>query len=252
MMRIRTHSAILIFSLAMLLPALACNLPLGPEESADTGQLSDETVMEQLEQQTEDLVVPVTGDEESDVLGVLTGEEQDSPFSFPINLALDADGNVYVADQGGERIQQVDPDGNIVQVNPQDLENIETENAVASANSNIGGISQSLAEQLETIAEMAVAPNGDLFIVDAVGHRVYRVDGAQNRTVFAGNGTAGFSGDGGPATAAQLSEPRSVVVDQLGNVYIADFGNQRIRRVRPDGVIETIAGLGANAEGQNR
>ncbi len=255
-MRIRTLSSIFVFSLAMALPAIACNLPLGPEDTAalpdEGGQLSDETIMEALEQQTEDLVVPVTGDDEGDVLGVTTGlENADSPFSFPMNLALDADGNVYVADQGGERVQQVDADGNITDVNPADLEKIETENAVASANPNIGGMSQSLADQLNSVAEMAVAPNGDLFIVDSVGNRVYRVDGAQNRTVYAGNGTAGYGGDGGPATSAQLNEPRSVVVDASGNVYIADYGNQRIRRVRPDGVIETVAGLGANAEGQN-
>ena len=60
----------------------------------------------------------------------------------------------------------------------------------------------------------------------------------------AGTGEPGFSGDGGPATAAQLDHPTAVAADAAGNVYIADFGNDRIRRVSPDGVIETIAGSG--------
>ena len=63
-------------------------------------------------------------------------------------------------------------------------------------------------------------------------------------TTVAGNGTAGFGGDGGPATSASLNFPTSVAVDQSGNLYIADMWNHRIRKVSPDGIITTVAGNG--------
>src|SRR5262245_41279608 len=64
-------------------------------------------------------------------------------------------------------------------------------------------------------------------------------------TTVAGNGTAGFSGDGGPATSAQLNAPFSVAVDSAGNIYIAEWSNNRVRKVSPSGVITTFAGTGA-------
>lgn len=91
---------------------------------------------------------------------------------------------------------------------------------------------------------------GNLYLADAAGHRVWKVDVAAGTiAVLAGTGTAGFSGDGGPAAAASLSEPYDVAADAGGNVYIADFGNGRIRRVRPDRIIETVAGGGAEMPG---
>ena len=68
---------------------------------------------------------------------------------------------------------------------------------------------------------------------------------AQNITTLAGNGTAGYSGDGGPASAAQLNNPYGVAADTAGNIYIADNGNNRIRKVNAAGIISTIAGTGA-------
>ncbi len=67
-------------------------------------------------------------------------------------------------------------------------------------------------------------------------------------TTSAGNGTAGFSGDGGPAAAAQLNSPTGVAVDSLGNLYIADPNNSRIRKVTAAGVISTAAGNGETGE----
>src|SRR5262249_8758352 len=64
-------------------------------------------------------------------------------------------------------------------------------------------------------------------------------------TTVAGNGSAGFSGDGGPAVSASIYQPEGVAVDAAGNLYIADSGNNRIRRVNPQGVIQTVAGNGA-------
>ena len=76
--------------------------------------------------------------------------------------------------------------------------------------------------------------SGNMYVCDdGVGTRVYKVTPGGAITVIAGNGTSGFSGDGGPATSAQLFEARAVAVDAAGNVYIADTGNLRVRKVDP-------------------
>src|SRR5271155_1652560 len=85
---------------------------------------------------------------------------------------------------------------------------------------------------------------GNLFFTDKQNNVVWRVIAATgNLSVVAGNGTAGFSGDGGPATGAQLSLPGGIAVDRAGNLYIADTANNVVRRVDAStGLIETFAG----------
>ena len=88
---------------------------------------------------------------------------------------------------------------------------------------------------------------GNLYVSDSETHRVYRIAPTGERSVFAGVGTAGFSGDGGAATRAELNSPRGLAVDDTDNVYIADSGNNRIRRVTSGGIIKTIAGADPTA-----
>ncbi len=96
---------------------------------------------------------------------------------------------------------------------------------------------------LQTPWALAIDNSGNLYACDsAVGSRVYKVTPNDAITIIAGNGTSGFSGDGGPATSAQLFEARGVAVDATGNVFIADTGNLRVRRVDPSGIITTVAG----------
>jgi len=85
---------------------------------------------------------------------------------------------------------------------------------------------------------------GNLFLVDSNNDRIRRVDPNGIITTVAGNGTYGFSGDGGAATNAQLRAPQGVAVDALGDVFIADFNNNRIREVTVNGIITTVAGNG--------
>jgi sugar lactone lactonase YvrE len=99
---------------------------------------------------------------------------------------------------------------------------------------------------------LAVDNAGNLYIAAAYNQRVFRVTPGGAFTTLAGTGTPGFSGDNGPATAAQLGGPADVAVDGAGNVYIADRLNHRVRKVSPNGVITTIAGTGtAGSSGDN-
>jgi len=93
---------------------------------------------------------------------------------------------------------------------------------------------------------VAVDGSGRVYVVD--GNRVRRLD-AQAAPTVAGTGVRGFSGDGGPATDALLSSPAAIAFDSEGNLYIADAGNNRIRRVGRDGIITTVAGSGRRGYG---
>ncbi|HWK27650.1 MAG TPA: RHS repeat-associated core domain-containing protein [Solirubrobacter sp.] len=93
---------------------------------------------------------------------------------------------------------------------------------------------------------LAAAPDGTLYVADSTADVVRRIAPDGTLTVVAGTGTAGFSGDGGPATSARLSHPADVALDVDGSIVIADEGNDRVRRVSPDGVITTVAGSGAS------
>ena len=96
---------------------------------------------------------------------------------------------------------------------------------------------------------VAVGPDGSLYIADTNNHRIRRVDPSGIITTVAGSGLWGYSGDGGPATSAQLSGPFGVTVGPDGSLYIADTGNSRIRQVDPSGTIRTVAGTGARSYG---
>ena len=100
------------------------------------------------------------------------------------------------------------------------------------------------AARLRFPRNVAFGPDGSLYIADDENYAVRRVTPAGIITTVAGTGAAGFSGDGGPATSAQLRRVRDVAVDAAGNVYIADQENHRIRRVTASGVMSTFAGTG--------
>jgi len=115
-----------------------------------------------------------------------------------------------------------------------------------AGSSLIGDGGPALAAQFSAIQGIAVDRLGNLYISDTSNHRVRRVSGGKVTTI-AGTGTAGYSGDKGPAVNAQLNLPYGLALDSAGNVYVADYGNQRVRRISPDGVITTIAGTGRKA-----
>ncbi len=148
----------------------------------------------------------------------------------PMGVAADPGGNLFIADVDNSRIRKVNPAGIITTV----------AGTGTSGFSGDGG--PATAAQLGYPPRVAADSGGNLFIVDADNQRIRKVTPAGVITTVAGTGTSGFSGDGGPATAAQLADPVAVAVDAVGNLFIADNGNDRIRRVTPGGIITTVAG----------
>ena len=148
-------------------------------------------------------------------------------------MAVDASGNLYIADTGNNRIRKVSATGIITTV---------AGNGSAGYSGD-GGPATSA--QLDGPEGVAVDGSGNLYIADTCNNRIRKVSATGIITTVAGNGSAGYSGDGGPATSAQLSLPAGVAVDGSGNLYIADSGNNRIRKVSATGIITTVAGNGS-------
>jgi PKD repeat protein/biopolymer transport protein ExbD len=157
------------------------------------------------------------------------GQATSAQLNRPRGIAIDAQGNVYIADENANRVRKLS--GGI----------ISTVAGTGTAGfSGDGG--QATSAQLKGPIGVAVDAQGNLYIGDLGNQRVRKVSGGIISTV-AGTGTAGYSGDGGQATSAQINSPYGVAVDAQGNLYIADFGNQRIRKVS-GGIISTVAGTG--------
>ena len=96
----------------------------------------------------------------------------------------------------------------------------------------------------EEVLGVATDAHGNVYLGDQGNHRIRKVDPAGIITTLAGTGTPGDTGDGGPATAATLEAPRSIAADEAGNIYIADWGTNTVRRVDTAGIITTVAGTG--------
>ena len=149
-------------------------------------------------------------------------------FGYPRDIAADAAGNVYVLDS--YQIRKIDPDGMIATI------------AGTGKFGYSGDGGPAIAAELEGPTVLELDTNGNLYIANL--RRVRKIDVAGTITTIAGTGERGFSGDGGPATSAQLSSARSVAVDSVGNVYIADYYNHRVRKIDASGVITTLVGTG--------
>jgi trimeric autotransporter adhesin len=115
-----------------------------------------------------------------------------------------------------------------------------------AGSSRVGDGGSAQAAQFSNIQGIAIDRQGNLYISDTDHHRIRKVS-AGTVTTIAGTGVAGFSGDGGSALDAQLNFPYGLALDSAGNIYVADLGNQRVRRIGTDGAIATIAGTGKKA-----
>jgi sugar lactone lactonase YvrE len=208
-------------------------------------------------------------------------------LSAPSGVAIDKQGNVYIADTGNQRVREVSMSGKITTIagggpglsggtGPATSAHLDHPTAVAvDAQDNVYVVDDSFvyrispsgtlstvagsadpgfsgdggpasAAELDSPEGIAVDDRGDLYIADTRNNRVREVMPAGTIKTIAGTGVAGFSGDGGPATAARLDRPAGVAVDAHGDVYIADRFNSRVRKVSPSGTITTVAGNGRN------
>ena len=152
-------------------------------------------------------------------------------ISGPAGVGVDAAGNLYIADQGNHAIRMVDG-----------LGIISTVAGIGTAGYS-GDLGPATLAQLNMPQDVCFDASGNMYIGDENNDVVRIVSGGIINT-FAGNNTAGYSGDGGPATLAQLNHPHGVVVDAAGNLYIGDGGNVVIRKVDVTGKISTYAGNG--------
>jgi DNA-binding beta-propeller fold protein YncE len=172
-----------------------------------------------------------------DSQGVITtaAGSADAPFVYPVGLAFDHTGALYVGAEGDDTLRRVDLLSRAVTV-----------------------------IDISSIPAPAVKPGyltfdsaGNLYVADhanlqRTGCRIVRITPAGSMKVIAGTGACGFTGDGGPAVAAQLDDPNGLAFDSAGNLYFADANNHRIRRIDRNGVITTVAGTAtAGSTGDN-
>jgi len=172
------------------------------------------------------------------------GPAANAQFSSIEGIAIDSSGNLYIVDSNNQRIRKISVStGIITTVAGSGVPDTDNYGIIRGGFRGDGGPATSA--QLNLPYAVAVDISGNLYIVDKDNNRIRKVDTAGIISTVAGNGTAGFSGDGGPAAAAQLNTPYGVAVDSTGNLYIADQYNQRIRKVSTNGIITTVAGSGA-------
>ena len=158
------------------------------------------------------------------------GAATNALLSSPFGVAVDVFGNLFIADPNNSRIRKVDTNGIITTV-------AGTNSAGFSGDGGAATIAK-----LNSPYGIAVDVFGNLFIADSGNSRIRKVDTNGIITTVAGTNSAGFSGDGGAATNAKLNTPYGVALDAFGNLFIADSGNSRIRKVDTNGIITTVAG----------
>jgi sugar lactone lactonase YvrE len=153
----------------------------------------------------------------------------------PRSVAVDHDGNLFIAEGGSQLVRRVGADGRIVTV-------------AGGGSKAVGEVSDAREVKLSGVTSLTVDARGNVYFTTS-SHQVARVSPDGHMVIVAGNGSSGFSGDGGPATKAQFAFPSGLAVDSRGEVFIADELNGRVRKVAVDGTITTVAGGGTKDVG---
>jgi YVTN family beta-propeller protein len=151
------------------------------------------------------------------------GPATSAQLAFPNGVSVDASGNLYIADLDNNRIRKVNVSNGIIST---------VAGTGVQGYSGDNGLSTSA--QLYFPYGVLVDATGNIYIADNSNNRIRKVNASTGIiSTIAGTGVGGYSGDNGPATSAQLNSPYGVSVDAAGNLYIADYGNHRIRKVTP-------------------
>ena len=177
------------------------------------------------------IITTIAGNGTAGYLGD-NGAASSAELNLPAGVALDSTGNLYIADTGNNVIRKVDTSGTITTVAGNNAEGYSGDSGLATN------------ATLYAPSGVAVDSTGNLYIADTNNDRIRKVTTAGTITTVAGNGTASYSGDNGPATSATLNKPSAVVEDSAGNLDIVDTDNNAIRMVNTTGTISTIAGNG--------
>ena len=151
----------------------------------------------------------------------------------PAGICADASNNLFIADSGNNRVVRIDAVTGLL--------TLVAGNGAASSNGDGG---PAVAASLSHPMGVALDSGGNLFISESQGNRIRRVDGQTGViTTIAGTGISSFGGDSGPATSAAFNLPGGIAFDSTGNLYFADMGNNRVRRIDAQtGIITTVAG----------
>jgi len=161
------------------------------------------------------------------------GKANEARLKIPAGLTFDKKGNLYITDRDNHRVRKVDTRGIITTV---------IGNGTAGFSGDGGKATEA---QINLPSGVVVDDDENIYFSDRSNDRVRMVNKKGIITTIAGNGIDGYKGDSGPATQAQLSRPFGLALDKKGNLYIADRGNNRVRKVNPQGIITTVAGDGS-------
>lgn len=193
------------------------------------------------------------------IAGSPTGEDKKEVAALgamlygPIGLAVHASGMVFVADFGNNKVWRIDTSAGIMTTVAGTGATFRSSREVADpvkgrvaefSLDDIGDGGWALDAVVFNPWGLAMDRAQNLFLTEYGGHRVRRIDATGKITTVAGMGRPGPTGDGGPATEAQLNHPKGLAVDATGNIFVADAENARIRVITPDGLITTVAGTG--------
>jgi hypothetical protein len=153
------------------------------------------------------------------------GPATSAELAYPCGVAVDTSGNIYLADTGNARIRKVTFSNGVGTISTV---------AGNGTQGYSGDAGAATSAELDYPSSLAVDKSGNIYTVDEGNHVIREVtfsNGGGTITTMAGNGSYGYTGDGGPATSAELAWPDSVAVDTYGDIYIADLGNETIREV---------------------
>lgn len=152
--------------------------------------------------------------------------------NFPLFVEADPSGNIYISDYQNNRLREINTSGII---------NTIAGNGTAGYAGDGGAAT---AAEMRSPGGLSLDANGNIYFADEGNHRIRMINTLGVINLVGGNGTGSYSGDGGPATAAEIYEPYDVSLDGAGNIYIADLGNSRIREISVSGMMSTFAGTG--------